>query len=62
LITISGGDGDDARRYHGDDATKVFIELCQIVEESIETLEARGKPLPKPLSMHELEAVLQRSA
>jgi len=46
----------------GDDATKVFVELCQIVEESIETLEAAGKPLPQPLSLHELGAVLQRSA
>ena len=47
---------------HGDDATKVFIELCQIVEEWIETLEADGKPLPQPLSLAELGAVLQRSA
>ena len=54
LVTISGRDGDDA--------TKVFVELCQIVEESIETLEAAGKPLPQPLSLHELGAVLQRSA
>jgi len=54
LVTISGRDGDDA--------TKVFIELCQIVEEWVETLEADGKPLPQPLSLVELGAVLQRSA
>ena len=47
---------------HGDDTTKVFVELCQIVEEAIETLEADGKPLPQPLSLAELGAVLQRSA
>ena len=47
---------------HGDDATKVFVELCPIVEEAIETLEADGKPLPQPLSLAELGAVLQRSA
>lgn len=47
---------------HGDDATQVFIELCGIVEEAIETLEAAGKPLPQPLSLHELGTALQRSA
>ena len=47
---------------HGDDATKVFIELCEMVEEAIETLEEAGKPVPQPLALHELRAVLQRSA
>lgn len=39
---------------HGDDATKVFIELCEMVDEAIETLEEAGKPVPQPLSQHEL--------
>ena len=47
---------------HGDDATKVFIELCEMVEEAIETLEEAGKPLPQPLTLHALGSVPQRSA
>jgi predicted RNase H-like HicB family nuclease len=47
---------------YGDDATKVFIELCKMVEEAIETLEEAGKPLPQPLTLHALGSVLQRSA
>ncbi len=47
---------------YGDDATKVFIELCGMVEEAIETLEEAGKPLPQPLTLHALGSVLQRSA
>ena len=47
---------------YGDDATKVFIELCEMVEEAIETLEEAGKPLPQPLTLHALGSVLQRSA
>lgn len=31
---------------HGDDETKVYAELCQIVEEWIETMKKDGKPLP----------------
>ena len=31
---------------HGNDETKVYAELCQIVEEWIETLETDGTPLP----------------
>ena len=31
---------------HGADETQVYAELCQIVEEWIETLKADGKPLP----------------
>lgn len=54
VVTISGKDGDDA--------TKVFVELCEMVEEAIETLEEAGKPVPQPLALHELGAVLQRSA
>ena len=47
---------------HGDDERQVFAELCELVEEAIETLEAAGKPLPQPLSLHELGSVLQRTA
>jgi predicted RNase H-like HicB family nuclease len=47
---------------YGDDAQQVFAELCELVEEAIETLEEAGKPLPQPLSLQELENVLQRSA
>ena len=47
---------------YGDDATKVFVELCKMVEEAIETLEETGKPLPQPLALHSLGRVVQRSA
>ena len=47
---------------YGHDATAVFAELCELVEEAIETLEAAGKPLPQPISLHELGSVLQRTA
>jgi predicted RNase H-like HicB family nuclease len=47
---------------YGDDATKVFVELCEMVEEAIETLEEAGEPLPQPLALHSLGSVLQRSA
>ncbi len=33
---------------HGDDETQVYTELCQIVEEWIQTLKSDGKPLPPP--------------
>ena len=47
---------------YGDDATKVFVELCEMVEEAIETLEEAGKPLPQPLSGREFVHLMQRSA
>ena len=47
---------------YGDDATKVFVELCEMVEEAIETLEEAGKPLPQPLSGREFAQLMQRSA
>lgn len=47
---------------YGDDATKVFVELCEMVEEAIETLEEAGKPVPQPLSQHELGSLLQKLA
>ena len=31
---------------HGDDETKVYLELCQAVAEAVEMYEADGKPLP----------------
>jgi predicted RNase H-like HicB family nuclease len=31
---------------HGDDEANVYAELCRIVEEWIETMKARGQPLP----------------
>ena len=33
---------------HGDDETEVYTELCQIVEEWIQTLQRDGKSLPPP--------------
>ena len=47
---------------YGDDATKVFVELCEMVEEAIETLEEAGKPLPQPLSGRDFVHLMQRSA
>jgi predicted HicB family RNase H-like nuclease len=35
---------------HGKDETKVYAELCQIVEEWIEVLEGEGHALPEPLA------------
>jgi predicted RNase H-like HicB family nuclease len=47
---------------YGDDATKVFLELCEMAEEAIESLEEAGKPLPHPLSGREFVHLMQRSA
>ena len=33
---------------HGDDEKAVFEELCQVVEEAIQTYVEDGKPLPRP--------------
>ncbi len=33
---------------HGDDETSVYAELCQIVEEWVETMKEKGQPLPPP--------------
>jgi len=35
---------------HGDDERKVFEQLCQIVEETIDLYHLDGKPLPPPTS------------
>jgi hypothetical protein len=31
---------------HGDDEAKVYAQLCEIVDEWIDTLQQDGKPLP----------------
>jgi predicted RNase H-like HicB family nuclease len=33
---------------HGDDEKEVFVELCEIVDETIELYSRDGKPLPSP--------------
>ena len=33
---------------HGDDEAEVYAQLCQIVEEWIDTLKSDGQPLPPP--------------
>lgn len=33
---------------HGDDEKEVFVELCEIVDETIELYARDGKPLPSP--------------
>ena len=43
---------------HGDNEQKVFEELCQIVEESIELYRADGKPLPPATSGRDLTNTL----
>ena len=42
--------------YHGEDETAVYAELCQIVEEWLELLQADGKPLPPPVEFAALES------
>ncbi len=43
---------------HGDDETAVYKELCQAVDEWIQLHEAEGRPLPKPTSLHAIEALV----
>jgi predicted RNase H-like HicB family nuclease len=38
---------------HGDDEKQVFAELCEIVEEVLETYRQEGKPLPPPTADQE---------
>jgi predicted RNase H-like HicB family nuclease len=33
---------------HGDDEREAYAQLCEIVDEWIETLKREGKPLPDP--------------
>ncbi len=35
---------------HGDNEQKVFAELCELVEETIEVYKKEAKPLPPPTS------------
>lgn len=34
---------------HGDDEKKVFVELCNLVDEVIELYRKDGRPLPPPI-------------
>ena len=43
---------------HGDDETAVYKELCQAVDEWIQLHETEGLPLPKPTSLHAIEALV----
>lgn len=47
---------------HGDNEKKVFDELCQIVEETIQTYVVDGKPLPPPTSGRDYANKLQSVA
>jgi len=47
---------------HGDDEKRVFLELCQIVEEAIELYQEDGKPLPPATSGRDLANKLQNVA
>ena len=38
---------------HGNDEREVFAELCQIVEDVIETYKVDGKPLPPSTAGHD---------
>ena len=35
---------------HGDDENEVFVQLCEIVAETIETYKKEGRALPPPTS------------
>ncbi|MCY3020513.1 MAG: type II toxin-antitoxin system HicB family antitoxin [Planctomycetota bacterium] len=47
---------------HGSSAKRVFAELCEIIEETIQLYEQDGKPLPPPMSGRELVNALQTTA
>jgi predicted RNase H-like HicB family nuclease len=47
---------------HGQDAKRVFAELCDIVEETIQLYEQDGKLLPTPLSGREFVNAMQQIA
>ncbi len=46
---------------HGDDEQRVFAELCQVVEETIELYHQDGKPLPAPTAGRDLANMLQET-
>lgn len=47
---------------HGSDEREVFSQLCQIVEEVIETYKVDGKPLPPATAGHDYANKLQSVA
>ena len=47
---------------HGSDEKKVFDELCQVVEETIELYSKDGKPLPPPTSGRDFATKMQNVA
>jgi len=44
---------------HGSDEKKVFDELCEVVEETIELYSKEGKPLPPPTSGRDFATKMQ---
>ena len=47
---------------HGEDEQQVFKELCQIVEEAVQTYIEGGKPLPPPTAGRDYANKLQSVA
>jgi predicted RNase H-like HicB family nuclease len=47
---------------HGHDRQKVFRELCQIVDETLQLYRVQGKALPEPWSGHEFVNVMHAVA
>ncbi len=47
---------------HGSDEKKVFDELCELVEETIELYRKDGKPLPPPTSGRDFATKMQSVA
>ena len=47
---------------HGGDEKKVFDELCEVVEETIELYKKDGKPLPPPTSGRDFATKMQNVA
>ena len=43
---------------HGRDEQAVYAELCEAVDEWIQLHEAKGRPLPRPTSLREIEALV----
>ncbi|MEN0110893.1 MAG: hypothetical protein AAF805_09230 [Planctomycetota bacterium] len=41
---------------HGDDEAAVYAELCQIVDEWLDTMRRDGKPLPEPTAGKDVAA------
>jgi len=43
---------------HGSDERAVYAELCEAVDEWIRLHEIEGRPLPRPTSLREIEALV----